>query len=461
MALKEKIKLCVALPSYQLGTVASFPLLCLMHSERIEKDYQHHHFEQSNSLLAMNDNMLWTKALNLARKGELTHFLMIHADVRPRANQVSNWFDLFLNEMERTKADVLSAAIPIKNTAGFTSTALDTNRWSPQRLTQHQINRELPVTWTADTLLVNTGLMLVDLRGAWKSDPPFFTINDEIWQDEEGDWQPRCEPEDWNFSRMCHKRGMRVFVTRIVPVDHFGTAMWSSDGIWGHEQDPECEYVSLPIRVTDADGKVTRFVPSREALANSPGVARPVDTISDEATHRRLSLPIGYFETPDIAFYRDIYSQLVPENGQTVEVGVYRGRSIVAVSDIVQERHIHVTGVDTFDAYRDDSSPTIFEDFQANVTKAGLGDHVTPCKMTSIQAAAEIPYGSLDFVFLDADHTYESVREDIKAWLPRIKPGGWIGGHDYKLEPGVTKAIDEAFKDISGRPDSSIWLARR
>jgi hypothetical protein len=38
---------------------------------------------------------------------------------------------------------------------------------------------------------------------------------------------------------------------------------------------------------------------------------------------------------------------------------------------------------------------------------------------------------SLDFVYIDANHTYEGVKEDIKYWYPKVKPGGLLLGHDY------------------------------
>ena len=48
----------------------------------------------------------------------------------------------------------------------------------------------------------------------------------------------------------------------------------------------------------------------------------------------------------------------------------------------------------------------------------------------------------LDFVFIDADHGYESVLKDIKAWTPKLKPGGVLSGHDSDL-PTVRQALDE------------------
>lgn len=71
-------------------------------------------------------------------------------------------------------------------------------------------------------------------------------------------------------------------------------------------------------------------------------------------------------------------------------------------------------------------------------------------RMTSGEAAGLITNRSLDYVFIDAEHTYEGVKEDIYLWLPKVAQGGWIGGHDYgnlPRFPGVQKAVDEFFPE--------------
>lgn len=50
----------------------------------------------------------------------------------------------------------------------------------------------------------------------------------------------------------------------------------------------------------------------------------------------------------------------------------------------------------------------------------------------SALSAAQVANESLDLAFLDADHTFEAVLRDDTAWWPKVKPGGWIGGHDWK-----------------------------
>lgn len=66
-----------------------------------------------------------------------------------------------------------------------------------------------------------------------------------------------------------------------------------------------------------------------------------------------------------------------------------------------------------------------------------------------------------DFVFIDAAHSYAAVKDDIARWLPKVKPGGWFGGHDYHpAHPGVVQAVDEAFgQDIDLLP-GYIWARR-
>jgi hypothetical protein len=52
---------------------------------------------------------------------------------------------------------------------------------------------------------------------------------------------------------------------------------------------------------------------------------------------------------------------------------------------------------------------------------------------------------SLDFCFIDASHAYEDVKADILAWLPKIKPSGFLFLHDFGLFDGVTRAVQELF----------------
>lgn len=77
---------------------------------------------------------------------------------------------------------------------------------------------------------------------------------------------------------------------------------------------------------------------------------------------------------------------------------------------------------------------------------SGLGN-VIIMRMDSIAAAKELSQGHVfDMIFLDASHDYDSVKADLLAWMPLLRPGGLLCGHDRQWD-GVAKAIDELVPD--------------
>lgn len=62
--------------------------------------------------------------------------------------------------------------------------------------------------------------------------------------------------------------------------------------------------------------------------------------------------------------------------------------------------------------------------------------------------AAELLNDKYDLVFIDSMHTYKAVKQDIELWLPKVRKGGILAGHDYGGKyKGVKQAVDEAFGD--------------
>lgn len=78
----------------------------------------------------------------------------------------------------------------------------------------------------------------------------------------------------------------------------------------------------------------------------------------------------------------------------------------------------------------------------------------------SAQSAELVPDNSLDFVFIDADHSYGGCLRDIKAWLPKIKEGGFIAGHDYPRYEGVVQAVNETFRNRVCTDLDHCWYVR-
>jgi SAM-dependent methyltransferase len=88
---------------------------------------------------------------------------------------------------------------------------------------------------------------------------------------------------------------------------------------------------------------------------------------------------------------------------------------------------------------------------------AEFGSIVEILRMTSAEAAARFGDESLDFVYVDGQHHYEAVVEDLSLWYPKVRPGGLLCGHDYldgfvdNAVFGVKRAVDE-FAHASGLP---------
>lgn len=80
-----------------------------------------------------------------------------------------------------------------------------------------------------------------------------------------------------------------------------------------------------------------------------------------------------------------------------------------------------------------------------------FGDRVIFHRKDSVEATADIPDGSLDFVFIDGDHSYNGCSRDIEAYLPKLKSGGLLSGHDYNPDrfPGVCRAVRECEVKLS------------
>jgi predicted O-methyltransferase YrrM len=141
-----------------------------------------------------------------------------------------------------------------------------------------------------------------------------------------------------------------------------------------------------------------------------------------------------------------------------VEVGSYQGEStIVFAQNLPNVKKIYavdpwVNGYAIGDVCSDEYPMEIVENnFDIRVKDYPV---IIKKKMTSSEFVNEIEDGSLDFVYIDGDHQYESCKNDIKLWLPKVKKGGVIAGHDYLAACfiGVVNAVNEAF----GQPDMTF-----
>jgi hypothetical protein len=141
-----------------------------------------------------------------------------------------------------------------------------------------------------------------------------------------------------------------------------------------------------------------------------------------------------------------------------VEIGSWVGDSATTIANT--HKDLWMTCVDTFKGSGSDQTHLLFKDL---VKTTGDDDilfntfcdnvesykgRIAPYRATSAEAAEVFEDFSLDFAYIDAGHNYEECLEDIKLWLPKIKAGGLIFGHDHcEHFPGVIKACKEMFGD--------------
>jgi cephalosporin hydroxylase len=161
-----------------------------------------------------------------------------------------------------------------------------------------------------------------------------------------------------------------------------------------------------------------------------------------------------------------IYAQAVADAEQgdiLVEIGVAYGRSLALLARLALDarKRVRIIGVDP---WVDEATPYGGEEHRALHEKAGsyyeacvleMMTHapeeytnVTLLRMGSVTAAQKFERSMMrpGFVFIDGDHSYESVLSDVMAWAPLVKGGGVIAGHDCTPSyPGVERAVREYF----------------
>lgn len=149
--------------------------------------------------------------------------------------------------------------------------------------------------------------------------------------------------------------------------------------------------------------------------------------------------------------YPNLYKTIVEkfDNAKFVEVGSWKGRSAVfmAVEILNSNKNIEFYCVDTWKGSSEHigmdvlNNDNLYKEFLKNIEP--VSHIIKPIRMTSEEASSAFENKSLDFVFIDAAHDYNSVTNDINCWYPKVKNGGIIAGHDYGTWPEVTSAAND------------------
>lgn len=165
-----------------------------------------------------------------------------------------------------------------------------------------------------------------------------------------------------------------------------------------------------------------------------------------------------------------LYNNYLSENKEykMIEIGSYMGESTMmfASSNVFKEIYTiepfkNVDGkIEGFNQKNDYNWDTIYNEFQTNTR---FFNNISLHKDFSYNVADKFEDKSMDFIYIDGDHSYDQVKQDLEMYLPKLKDNGVIGGHDYnKKNKLYIKNTIRAIDEIVGKPDKvfidSSWL---
>ncbi|MFA5703779.1 MAG: class I SAM-dependent methyltransferase [Advenella sp.] len=170
----------------------------------------------------------------------------------------------------------------------------------------------------------------------------------------------------------------------------------------------------------------------------------------------------------------DVIIDCMPKNRDIVgvELGVYQGKMSGYLLEALPNLTLYM--VDRWSEYTEEERKTstgrmpkdsqdVFDTAYAMSVSVAhkYGRRAVIVRASTEDALDYVPH-SLDFVFIDADHSYDACRNDILNWRDCVKPGGILSGHDYgkMSHPGVTKAVDEVFPGGIETDVNGVWMVR-
>lgn len=145
----------------------------------------------------------------------------------------------------------------------------------------------------------------------------------------------------------------------------------------------------------------------------------------------------GWFSDAEMHALANLVGAHAKPNMIGIEVGSWKGRSSYALARVIQAMDgklycvDHFRGIEGTPEWKVEDDTTIFGHFAANMKEQGMWyPTVRTLFMPSADAARIFADGVADMLFVDAAHKYSSVVQDLRLWLPKVKVGGLVCGHD-------------------------------
>lgn len=158
----------------------------------------------------------------------------------------------------------------------------------------------------------------------------------------------------------------------------------------------------------------------------------------------------GWMDPPDLEFLF-MAAAATKAGDKIVEVGPWLGRSTMAL--VLGSNTKDITVVDKWEGTLGEEKDfpvvgvPIREEFINNMKKA---DFVPAMIYEETWKAAErFEDGSISLLFIDANHSLDAVCQDMLSWMPKVKSGGIICGHDWYSKPDVPVAVKKVLAKYS------------
>lgn len=235
--------------------------------------------------------------------------------------------------------------------------------------------------------------------------------------------------EDWMLCEFARDCGIPIWMDKRIYAQHEGFAQYP-----------------LTVSPEALARMLTKFTPAEVSEAR----AKANQWIQLEPPKKWQSI-YGWFSEEDAEVFK-IFAEALPKYAMIAEVGSFLGRSTAALATAAgaQNKTFIICPVDTFKGTISEGNAhsdivkahggSLRGAFEKNMKEHGV--EVIIHEMDSDSAAQSFPSNSLDAVFIDGEHTYKAVYQDLVAWHRALKPGGIIAGHDYDY-PEVKEAVLE------------------
>ena len=172
----------------------------------------------------------------------------------------------------------------------------------------------------------------------------------------------------------------------------------------------------------------------------------------------------GYMDPPELRWLAETAAFQAP-GAVWVELGSWMGRSATAVSAALPaDCTLHL--IDDFSGPTTREKPNVAAcERRLRATMACMqarspGQVITLTVGDSVILGRAIRHQVVDVVFIDGDHKFQHVVDDIEAWRQAIKPGGLLCGHDFTNPCGVADAVRQRCPGFVLVPGTSLWWAR-